>query len=915
MPRYSPPGENNRPDAEVEIKENQIVKENNGLSLSTLSLADFQLPLRPGHGVEGTVVHLRTNYFKITINPGKKLFKYTFTLTAKYKEPSKKDAPKEKPKQPLIPPERSRKRRQALALLLQHSDFRSIGHGVATDYGTIIITSKELPLDDDGTKEYNVVYREVEDREPASNPIIYTFTISYLGLVPTTELLRYLASTPTDPSDFTGKDDAIQALNIIVARTPNFNPGVFQSGNNKFFHYPTDPSTYDDLGGGLIAVRGYYSSVRTSTLRILLNVNAQTSPFYPAVNVLDLIQKHGRDDRIALENFLHLLRVRTKYMKHNDGTEEVKVKTIYGFSQQWDNVLDSKGKVITDKKGKVLQRRNLQIGPLDAQHVSFECEEFANKTFTIEEYFKEKYNITLRLPQAWLLNCGTKEKPVWIPPELCEVMPGQAFRGKLTEYQTSQMILVAARGPGENARRIANGAHRVIGYQGNNPSLAAFGVGVDPKMIVIKGRILPAPPVTYRNNSQIIPADASWNMRGKEFAIPVKVTKWSFLKLGGVNFGNTYLDMFKKALKDYGLGTEGPSNPQGFVAPLPGSEDANDASIEKVFKIMFQAKLKMVLVILPAKSAVTYARVKYYGDVMAGIHTVCVLSENLNRGLQYYANVALKFNLKCGGVNQLLPTQLGFLHGGDAMVVGIDVSHPAPKSMEGTPSIAAVVASVDDRYGQWPGSIRPQESKKEMVSTLSLMMQERLKLWISTNKRLPSKILIYRDGVSEGQYKTVLEDELKQIREACNEIYGTRTLPKITIVVVGKRHHTRFYPTNATAADSKGNPVNGTVVDRGVTMEKGCKYFQFPSRMVQNHRVGDMLPELNTFLVSYHGPELICTDQVNMRTKESADSTIVDFFLQAHAALQGTAKPSHYVVILDEMKLGAEELQTITHHL
>lgn len=62
-------------------------------------------------------------------------------------------------------------------------------------------------------------------------------------------------------------------------------------------------------------------------------------------------------------------------------------------------------------------------------------------------------------------------------------------------------------------------------------------------------------------------------------------------------------------------------------------------------------------------------------------------------------------------------------------------------------------------------------------------------------------------------------------------------MPKITIIIVGKRHHTRFYPTNANDADMKnqGNPKNGTCVDRGVTGEK-----------------------------------------------------IFDFFLQAHAALQGT---------------------------
>ena len=52
-----------------------------------------------------------------------------------------------------------------------------------------------------------------------------------------------------------------------------------------------------------------------------------------------------------------------------------------------------------------------------------------------------------------------------------------------------------------------------------------------------------------------------------------------------------------------------------------------------------------------------------------------------------------------------------------------------------------------------------------------------------------------------------------------------------------------------------------------------------------------------------------------LAVKGSAHTTPDDFFLQAHSAIQGTAKPSHYVVILDEMKLSAEELQTITHHL
>ena len=141
------------------------------------------------------------------------------------------------------------------------------------------------------------------------------------------------------------------------------------------------------------------------------------------------------------------------------------------------------------------------------------------------------------------------------------------------------------------------------------------------------------------------------------------------------------------------------------------------------------------------------------------------------------------------------------------MVVGIDVTHPSPGSMVGTPSIAGVVASVDDKFAQWPASIRCQESRKEMVEDLDIMMKDRIHLWsASNNGRLPDKILIYRDGVSEGQYKIVLFEELSGIRRALDEVYGPNPHPKITILIVTKRHHTRFYPTKTEDADKNGNP-------------------------------------------------------------------------------------------------------------
>lgn len=104
------------------------------------------------------------------------------------------------------------------------------------------------------------------------------------------------------------------------------------------------------------------------------------------------------------------------------------------------------------------------------------------------------------------------------------------------------------------------------------------------------------------------------------------------------------------------------------------------------------------------------------------------------------------------------------------------------------------------------------------------MMTERLLVYQKHNKRLPERIYIYRDGVSEGQFETVLHEELPLVIESFKR-FNTKThspsgapyRPKVTIIICGKRHHARFYPTDPAHADKNGNTKPGTVVDKGIT--------------------------------------------------------------------------------------------------
>lgn len=64
---------------------------------------------------------------------------------------------------------------------------------------------------------------------------------------------------------------------------------------------------------------------------------------------------------------------------------------------------------------------------------------------------------------------------------------------------------------------------------------------------------------------------------------------------------------------------------------------------------------------------------------------------------------------------------MAWLNKTPTMMVGIDVTHPGPGSREGTPSIAAVVASTDNNFVQFPASLRIQQTKKEVFENANFL--------------------------------------------------------------------------------------------------------------------------------------------------------------------------------------------------
>jgi aubergine-like protein len=78
---------------------------------------------------------------------------------------------------------------------------------------------------------------------------------------------------------------------------------------------------------------------------------------------------------------------------------------------------------------------------------------------------------------------------------------------------------------------------------------------------------------------------------------------------------------------------------------------------------------------------------------------------------------------------------------------------------------------------------------QELTDTLKTAFSQALRKYYEVNNFLPDKIIIFRDGVSEGQLNYVAEHEVVQLRETFAKDY----CPQMSVIVVQKRINTRLF--------------------------------------------------------------------------------------------------------------------------
>ncbi|KAH7645309.1 argonaute 7 [Dermatophagoides farinae] len=195
----------------------------------------------------------------------------------------------------------------------------------------------------------------------------------------------------------------------------------------------------------------------------------------------------------------------------------------------------------------------------------------------------------------------------------------------------------------------------------------------------------------------------------------------------------------------------------------------------------------------------------------------------------YFNNLLFEVNGNLGGQNtvvesryfqQQIGTKIQLI---ETMIIGIDVNHPGffECSQNFRVSIAAAVGTTNVEMTDFVNCFRIQKRERtmEIIEQLAEMIKELLEKYKKINGDYPKNLIIFRDGVSESQFDQVKTIELEAIRRLIEQ---TKLKIRFTLIIVQKRHHTRFVKTMPTSSDAnqKGPPTRnvpcGTVVDNSI---------------------------------------------------------------------------------------------------
>ncbi|XP_008948123.1 PREDICTED: piwi-like protein 1 isoform X1 [Merops nubicus] len=470
------------------------------------------------------------------------------------------------------------------------------------------------------------------------------------------------------------------------------------------------------------------------------------------------------------------------------------------------------------------------------------------------DYYKKQYNQEITdLNQPVLISQSKRRRgsvmtvPVVLIPELC-------FLTGLTEKMRNDCnmmkdLAVHTRLPPEQRQREVG---KLIDYIQKDDSvqkeLQDWGLSFDSNLLSFSGRVVQAERILQSGNAfDYNPQLADWTKetRGVPLICSKPLDNWLLVYTRrSYESANTLLQNLFKVTPSLGIRMN--------KATMIEVEDRTESYL-RALQQSITPETNIVVCVLSSVRKDKYDAIKRYLCTDCPIPSQCVIARTLSKpqtAVTIATKIALQMNCKMGGELWTVDIPLK-----QVMVVGIDCYHD---TLSGKQSAAGFVASLNQTLTRWFSRCVVQGRGQELVDGLKACLQTALREWSKWNTCLPSRVIVYRDGVGDGQLGTLVNYEVPQFLD-CLRTVGKDYNPRLTVIVVKKRVSTRFFAEYGTELK---NPPPGTVVDVEVTR-----------------------------------PEWY------------------DFFIVSQSVRNGCVSPTHYNVIYDTSKLKPDHVQRLTYKL
>ncbi|XP_069136145.1 piwi-like protein 1 [Argopecten irradians] len=477
---------------------------------------------------------------------------------------------------------------------------------------------------------------------------------------------------------------------------------------------------------------------------------------------------------------------------------------------------------------------------------------------SFKEYFKKSYDRTIIDDTQPMLVSRTKPKEVrmgrpekiLLVPELC-ILTGLSDDVR-SDFSVMRDVASHTRiAPEGRCNTLSGFMNQINKTPEVKQELQGWRLRFSQNLLQLQGRVLPMETVKMAEDvvCNYRQEDADWtrSLRGNKLLTSVNLTNW-VVCFTRQDSGNAR-DLFET------LNKVGDKMDMEFHRPrlceLNGSRPSDflDALKRNVTR-----DTQLMICILPSSRKDLYDAIKKACCVDHPVPSQCVLRKTLQRKPQLMSvatKIAIQLNCKLGGEVWRLQIPVSNL-----MVIGIDTYHD---SVNKGRSVGGVVCSINGSITRFYSRCTFQHTAQELNDGLKICIKDALRQYHQVNGRLPEKIVIYRDGVGDGQLPAVYEHEMPQVVDAIRQCAGDDYDVRIAVVVVKKRISSRFF---SRARGTYTNPIPGTVIDTEVTK-----------------------------------PEWF------------------DFFLVSQSVRQGTVTPTHFNVIFDTTGMRPDHFQRLTYKM